>query len=243
MKCLVVLFIILNLFACQTKSNKKKETKASHEWVSLFDGESFKGWHLYNEDIPDGAWSIENQAMKLSPENKQACDGSANLVTDKSFTSFELSLEWKISKAGNSGIFWGVIETSDFSEPYYTGPEIQILDMGNPKYDPAAKKEKEYYEAGALYDLARPSERLAKPAGMWNHIVLHINHEKNQGHVVLNDVKIVEFPVHGEGWNQMVQGSKFKDWGNFGVSRIGKIGLQDHGNVVWYRNIKIKELL
>ena len=105
MKCLVVLFIILSMFACQTNSNNKKETKASHEWVSLFDGESFKGWHLYNGGIPDGAWSIENQAMKLSPENKQACDGSANLVTDKSFTSFELSLEWKISKAGNSGIF------------------------------------------------------------------------------------------------------------------------------------------
>ena len=242
MKCLIVLFIKLSLFSCQTNSNKKKETKASHEWVSLFDGESFKGWHLYNGGGPEGAWSIEDQAMKFSPENKQACDGSANLVTDKSFTNFELSLEWKISKAGNSGIFWGVVETPDFSEPYYTGPEIQVLDMGNPKYDPAAEKEKEYYEAGALYDLARPSEQVAKPAGMWNHVVLHIDHNKNHGHVVLNDVKIVEFPVHGEAWKKMVQGSKFRDWESFGVSRIGKIGLQDHGNTVWYRNIKIKEI-
>ena len=114
--------------------------------------------------------------------------------------------------------------------------------MGNPKYDPAADKEKEYYEAGALYDLARPSEQVAKPAGIWNHVVLHINHGKNQGHVLLNDVKIVEFPVHGDAWNQMIEGSKIKDWENFGVARIGKIGLQEHGNTVWYRNIKIKEL-
>ena len=243
MKYLTTLFIILNLFACQTNSNKKKEIKASHEWISLFDGKSFNGWHLYNGGSPEGGWSIEEKAMKFSPENKQAGDGSANIVTDKSFTNFELSLEWKISKAGNSGFFWGVVETPDFSEPYYTGPEIQILDMGNPKYDPAADKEKEYYEAGALYDLARPSEQVAKPAGMWNHIVLHINHENNQGHVVLNDVKIVEFPVHGEDWEKMISESKFKDWKKFGMSRIGKIGLQDHGNSVWYRNIKIKELL
>ena len=242
MKHLIALFIIFSLFACQTNSNKKKETKASNEWVSLFNGESFDGWHLYNGGSPDGAWSIEDQAMKFSPENKQAGDGSANLISDKSFTSFELSLEWKISESGNSGIFWGVVETSDFSEPYYTGPEIQVLDMGDPTYDPAAEKEKEYYEAGALYDLVKPSQQVAKPAGMWNSIVIHIDHNKNHGHVVLNDVKIVEFPVHGDAWNQMVQGSKFKDWGNFGVSRIGKIGLQDHGNTVWYRNIKIKEI-
>ena len=242
MKPLIALFIIFSLFAFQTSSNNKKETKVINEWVSLFNGESFDGWHLYNGGSPEGAWSIEDQAMKFSQENKQAGDGSFNLVSDRSFSSFELSLEWKISKSGNSGIFWGVIETPDFSEPYYTGPEIQVLDMGSPKYDQKAEKEKEYYEAGALYDLVRPSEQVAKPAGIWNHIVLHINHGKNQGHVLLNDVKIVEFPVHGDAWNQMVEGSKFKNWENFGVSRIGKIGLQEHGNTVWYRNIKIKEL-
>ena len=243
MKSLITLFIIFGLFACQTNSSKKKERIASNEWFFLFDGESFDEWHLYNGGKPSRAWSIEDQAMKFSPENKRAGDGSANLVTNKFFTSFELSLEWKISKSGNSGIFWGVIETPDFSEPYYTGPEIQVLDMGSPKYDQKAEKEKEYYEAGALYDLVRPSEQVAKPAGKWNHVVLHVNHKKNQGYVVLNDVKIVEFPVHGYNWNKMVKGSKFKDWENFGVSKIGKISLQDHGNTVWYRNIKIKELL
>ena len=114
--------------------------------------------------------------------------------------------------------------------------------MGDPKYDPAAEKEKEYYEAGALYDLVKPSQQVAKPAGMWNHILLHIDHNNNHGHVVLNDVKIVEFPVHGETWEKMISESKFSEWKEFGISKVGKIGLQDHGNTVWYRNIKIKEL-
>ena len=119
----------------------------------------------------------------------------------------------------------GVIETPDYSEPYYTGPEIQVLDMGDPKYDPAAEKEKEYYEAGALYDLVKPSQQVAKPAGMWNHVLLHIDHNNNHGHVVLNDVKIVEFPVHGETWEKMISESKFSEWKEFGISKVGKIGL------------------
>jgi hypothetical protein len=242
MKHLIALFVIFNLFACQTNSNKKKERKASNEWVSLFNGESFEGWHIYNGGKPGGAWSIEDQSMKFSPSNKKEGAPVMNLVSDKSFSNFELSLEWKISEAGNSGIFWGVIESPDYPEPHYTGPEIQVLDMGNSKYDPTAEKEKEYYEAGAIYDLVKPSQQVAKPAGMWNHVVLHIDHNKNRGHVVLNDVKIAEFPIHGEDWEKMITESKFKDLKNFGMSRIGKIGLQDHGNTVWYRNIKIKEL-
>ena len=148
----------------------------------------------------------------------------------------------EISEGGNSGIFWGVVEDPDLSEPYYTGPEVQILDIDKAKYDSSREKEDEFYQPGALYDLSRPSEQVAKPAGMWNHVVIHINHEKNHGHVVLNSVKIHEFPINGVQWEKMIAGSKFKDWSKFGTYKTGKIGLQDHGNPVAFKNIKIKNL-
>lgn len=217
--------------------------KETNEWTSLFDGESLAGWHLYMGGDPQGAWSVENGAMKFTPplERKEGAP-NYNIVTDENFSSFELSLEWKISPAGNSGIFWGIQESADYAEPYYTAPEIQVLDMGDPKYDPAAEKENAYYEAGALYDLVKPSQQVAKPAGNWNHVILHVNHNSNHGFVKLNNIKIHEFPVHGKEWDLMVESSKFKDWSGFGKSRLGKIGLQDHGNVVWYRNIKIRKI-
>ena len=239
----ITLILICLLCSCNTNS-KKQKVKEIPEWNSIFDGKSFNGWHLYNGGDPTEVWSIENKAMKFTPpaERKQG-DPNYNIVSDKDYSSFELSLEWKISPAGNSGIFWGVVESEKYAEPYFTGSEIQVLDMGDPKYDPAAEKENAYYEAGALYDLVKPSQQVALPAGEWNHVILHIDHSKNYGFVKLNKVKIHEFPVHGKEWEKMIKSSKFKNWPDFGKARSGKIGFQDHGNLVWYKNIKIRELL
>jgi len=161
------------------------------------------------------------------------------MVTDKDFTNFKLSLEWKISKDGNSGVFWGVKEDAKYREAYETGPEIQVLDnSGQSDANIGIGK----YGAGALYDMVAPSKDETKPAGEWNKYVIYVNHKTNEGTVWLNDKKIVEFPVNGESWDEMVAKSKFKDWDGFGKFATGKIGLQDHGNKVWYRNIKIQEL-
>ena len=244
MNYLIYLFTIILLAGCNPAKKQKKEANNNEtEWVSLFDGETLNGWHLYNGDVPEKFWSVEDGVLKFNPPTEKEDKGrSYNIVTDDEYTNFELSLEWKISEGGNSGIFWGVVEDPDLSEPYYTGPEVQILDIDKAKYDPAREKEDEFYQPGALYDLSRPSEQVAKPAGMWNHVVIHINHEKNHGHVVLNSVKIHEFPVNGEQWEKMIAGSKFKDWSKFGIYKTGKIGLQDHGNPVAFKNIKIKNL-
>ena len=169
----------------------------------MFDGETLNGWHLYNGDVPEKFWSVEDGVLKFHPPTEKEDKGrSYNIVTEEEYTNFELSLEWKISEGGNSGIFWGVVEDPDLSEPYYTGPEVQILDIDKGKYDPAREKEDEFYQPGALYDLSRPSEQGAK----------------------------------------MIAGSKFKDWSKFGTYKTGKIGLQDHGNPVAFKNIKIKNL-
>jgi len=163
-----------------------------------------------------------------------------NMVTDREFTNFELSLEWMVTEGANSGIMWGVVEDDNYPEPYYTGPEIQVLDNIN---HPDAKNGTSH-QAGALYDMVSPIKDVVKPLGEWNNYRITINHKTNEGSVVLNGEKIVEFPVNGEAWDTMVANSKFTAWEAFGKSKTGKIALQDHGEAITigYRNIKIREL-
>lgn len=242
-KSLLLALIIVTLFACkETPKEASAEATIENieakevEWVSLFDGKTFKGWHNYATDTISDQWQISDGAMVFTPHpDKQG--GVNNLVTDSTYTNFKLSLEWKISEGGNSGIFWSVFEDDKYSVPYLTGPEIQVLDdLKHPD------KENATHRSGALYDMIAPSQNVVKEVGEWNLCVLEINHKTNLGKVWLNDVKIVEFPVNGEGWNALIANSKFKDWDGFGKFATGKIGLQDHGNQVWYRAIKIQEL-
>ena len=209
------------------------EKEVNPKWVSIFDGTSFDGWHLYNGDsIPD-SWAIVDGAMVYTPIEDEPKE---NIVTDKNYTDFMLSLEWKISEGGNSGFFWGIYEDEKFGEPYSTGPEIQILDN-----DKHSDGQYETHRAGSLYDMIAPSELVVKEVGEWNLCVLEVNHKTNTGNIWLNEVHIVSFEVNGEGWKNMVEASKFKDWQGFGAYPTGKIGLQDHGNKVSFRNLKIKE--
>ena len=248
-KNILVLSIILMGIACQgTPAKAQKETKTSktvdapqqEEWVALFDGETMNGWHQYNGDGVGEEWTVENGVMTFEPkENRQWGDGGKNIVTDKEYTNFVLSIEWKVSEAGNSGIFWGVKEDDAYGEPYVTGPEIQILD--NERH-PDALANPKFHQAGALYDLVQPTADVCRPAGEWNHVLLTVDHTANKGSVVLNDTEIVTFPLHGEAWDKLVANSKFKDWEGFGAFKTGRIGLQDHDDRVSFRNIKIKEL-
>ncbi|TRZ46278.1 3-keto-disaccharide hydrolase [Robertkochia solimangrovi] len=239
---------LLLLFAC--KENKPKEepatmteketpamTETKDNWEVLFDGTNTDAWHTYGEadDVMPEQWKIEGGVLIFKP------DGSSghNIVTDETFTNFELTLDWNISEGGNSGIMWAVQELPEYEEPYMSGPEIQVLD--NERH-PDAKAGKTH-QAGALYDLVAPAfDDAVNPAGEWNHFVIRIDHNENKGSVDLNGKRVVEFPVHGEEWDNMVANSKFKAWEAFGKSESGKICLQDHGNEVAFKNIKIKRL-
>ena len=212
----------------------------SNEWIPLFDGETLHGWHQYNGEAIGSEWSVNDGVLIFQPkEDRKWGDGGKNIVTDREFTNFILSIEWKISEAGNSGIFWGVKEGEEFGEPYVTGPEIQILD--NERH-PDANANPKFHQAGALYDLVQPTADVCKPAGEWNHVLLTVNHKLNKGSVKLNGTEIVTFPLSGSEWDQLVNNSKFKGWNGFGEFKTGKIGLQDHDDRVSFRNIKIKEL-
>lgn len=242
------LLITASLFGCKDKAEKSQEemtterleeTEAEQppeEWTVLFDGTSFDGWHEYLGDGVTDQWKIENGAMAFYPSDRSK--EKHNLVTNQEFTDFILSLDWKISEGGNSGVMWGVKEEEKYSEPYHTGPEIQVLD--NERH-PDAKVGKSH-QAGALYDMEGPSKDVAKPAGEWNTMVITVDNGEKRGSVELNGEEIVTFPVGNEIWNTMVSKSKFADWDGFGKFIQGKIALQDHGDKVWYRNIKIKEL-
>lgn len=248
MKKPILLAVMALTFACKEKPKENTEATEEEvaevvetpEWTVLFDGSSFDGWHIYNGGEVGSPWKLEDGAMIYDPSLDDSDGKHFNLVTDKEYTDFELSLEWMVSEGANSGVMWGVVEDEKYSEPYITGPEIQVLDnVGHPDGQRGTS-----HQAGALYDMVSPSKDVTKPIGEWNHFVITINHKTNEGSVVLNDVKVVEFPVNGEAWDEMVAKSKFATWENFGKFKTGKIALQHHGETlkIGYRNIKVKEL-
>ena len=224
----------LSLLILITVFNSCSSEKSS-KWEYIFDGETFNGWHVYKAETIGSEWSINNGELIFTNNEEFGQD----LVTDKEYTNFELSIEWNISKNGNSGILYGVKELPEFDAPFVTGPEIQVLD--NERH-PDALANPKFHQAGALYDMVQPTQDVCKAAGEWNDVLLSIDYNTNKGSVTLNGVEIVTFPVSGEKWDALIANSKFSDWDHFAKFKTGKIGLQDHGDMVSYRNIKIREL-
>ena len=207
------------------------------EWVNLSDG-TFDHWHIYNHagEPVNGKWKIVDKAYVFDPAGSSSWKVN-DLISNENYEDFELELEWKIEKGGNSGIFYGVKEDAAIETPYMTGPEIQVLDNVN---HPDAKAGKNgNRKAGSLYDMI-PSANEAKPYGEWNHV--RILKKDNVLTIWQNGHFAVTYPTSGIGWDAMKAESKFKDWKEFGIYDSGKIGLQDHGNVVSFKNIKVREL-
>lgn len=223
-----------------TLAETVSDVPAENEWTNL----SLEHWQAFKGGAPARFWKTEGDMIVFYPpsaEEREKPDGgrqSFNIVTQKEYTSFELSLEWKISEGGNSGIMWGVSEDAKYGEPYQTGLEIQILD--NDKHPDG--KNGTSHQAGALYDLVSPSEDATRPVGEWNLAVISIDHSTNEGISSLNGVEVARFPVNGAALNTLLKGSKFDGWEGFGTYKTGKIALQDHGDIVSFRNIRIKEL-
>jgi hypothetical protein len=196
----------------------------------LFDGKTATGWHTYLK-TGAGAWKVVDGALQLDPKAEQQGD----LVTDGEYENYELTLEWNITKEGNSGVIFGVHEDPKFNETYVTGIEMQVLDNKD-----ASDNKKANHLAGSLYDMKAPSKDVAKPAGEWNKVKLR----KKDGHLTfwLNGTKIVDTQMGSEEWKTMITNSKFKTWTDFAAYPKGHIALQDHGHVVAFRDISIKQL-
>ncbi|MCA9054318.1 MAG: PQQ-dependent sugar dehydrogenase [Planctomycetaceae bacterium] len=200
-------------------------------WKLLFDGQSTDGWRNYKKDSISDGWKVENGTLVKAEK------GAGDIVTDQEFDNFELALEFKVSKGGNSGIMFHVGEGD--GPPWHTGPEIQINDHFN-GHDPQ--------HAGWLYQLYQPD--LDRWSGMsvetfrghdqWNEVYLRITPQ--QCEIDLNGVRYAAFQLGSNDWNRRVAESKFKDLPNFGKLGKGRICLQDHGDLVAFRNIKVREI-
>jgi len=213
------------------------------DWIVLFNGENFDGWRGYNrQDIPK-AWTIEDGAIKIqgSGRGEAGSEDGGDIIYDRKFKDFELSFEWKVSPGANSGVFYLAQEIPE--EPIWKSAlEYQILDN---ERRPDAKLGKDgNRQSASLYDLVPAVPQNAKPAGEWNTggilvykgTVVHMQNGEN----------VLECHLWTDEWKQLVEGSKFKGMEYIinvgGPDREGYIGLQDHGDDVWFRNIKIKIL-
>jgi hypothetical protein len=213
------------------------ETAPADEWISLFDGQSLNGWSKYGGGEVGKAWKVENGELFLDATNKagwQTGDGG-DIVTNEEFENFHLKYEWKIAQNGNSGVMFYVHESPEFEYPWNTGPEMQVLDnQGHPDAKIIS------HRAGDLYDLIVSSEETVKPYGEWNQAEIIANNGKLD--LVLNGKTIVSTTMWSPEWEALVAKSKFKDMPGFGKYKKGKIALQDHGDLVHFRNIVIKKL-
>lgn len=219
--------------------NTLTEEEKKDGWELLFDGSTTKGWHKYGEAPKIGsAWKVDDNSLHLDASKKKdwQIEDGGDIVTDSAYDNFHLKLDWKIDTAGNSGIIFYIIEdTAKYQYGWNTGPEMQVLD--NAKH-PDAKIVK--HRAGDLYDLISSSSEPVKPALEWNHAEIKSLNGKLD--LYLNGVNVVSTTMWDDSWWKLIAGSKFKSMPDFGKFKKGKIGLQDHGNNVWFRNIKIKKL-
>ncbi|MGQ9621708.1 MAG: 3-keto-disaccharide hydrolase, partial [Bacteroidales bacterium] len=232
---LMMLSIVIPAFSQAVNTLTSKEKKEG--WILLFNGKDFTGWRQYNGTVMPPNWKIEDGAMKVfTAEGKKPGQGAGGdiIYAEKKFRNFELSIDWKTEKMGNSGIFYYVREEPG-QQIYAAAPEVQILDNAD-----ATDNKIDSHLAGSLYDMLPADPKTCKPAGEWNTIVIRVK-EGKVAHTQ-NGVKVVEYELWTPKWDEMVQNSKFKNFPGFikGISKEGYIGLQDHGYTIWFRNIKIR---
>ncbi len=218
--------------------NVLTEEQQKEGWQLLFDGQTTKGWHKYGGSPVGSAWKVADGTLYLDTASKkdwQIKDGG-DIVSDSAYDNFHLKLEWKIAKDGNSGIIFYIHEdTAKYEWPWNTGPEMQVLDNNG---HPDSKIIK--HRAGDLYDLISSSKETVKPAGEWN--LAEIKSLNGKLELSLNGEVVVSTTLWDDNWKKLVAGSKFKTMTGFCTYQRGKIGLQDHGNMVWYRNVMIRKL-
>ena len=233
-----LLFILAGILILTSFKESSQGEDPQGEWIQLFDGKTTKGWHSYGKKAAGDAWNVQDNALHLiqgEKDNYQTRNGG-DLVTNDAFDNFELKLDWKISKNGNSGIIFYVKDDPEaYKETWQTGIETQVLDISGNEDSKSFK-----HDVADLYDLVPSSSNAAKPFGEWNRV--RIKSKNGNLEIWLNDVRVIATTLWDDHWRELVKSSKFKDMPGFGIFKEGHIALQDHGAEVWYKNIVIRKL-
>ena len=225
----VLLGVVLVLLATPLSAqehNRLNATERAAGWQLLFDGNSLIGWRGYNSESMPTGWSAENgMLIRTGP--------GGDIITEQQFADFELSLEWLVGPSGNSGVLFRAVEGQE--EVYHGAPEMQILDDAG-----HADGRSPLTSAGSNYGLHGVPRGIVKSAGEWN--TSRIVVVNNQVEHWLNGYKVVEYELGSADWAQRVANSKFAQWPAYGRASRGHIGIQDHGDRVSFRNLKIREI-
>jgi hypothetical protein len=213
--------------------NALTDVEKKEGWELLFDGKTLDSWRGYQMQTIPAGWKVENGAIHFVPPTDAAAGQRADIITKKQYQDFELVVEWAVTAGGNSGIFFHVGETTP--RTYETGPEFQVLDNAG-----HADGKKPETSAGSNYALHAPVKDVTKPVGEWNEARVkvkgaHVEHW-------LNGTKLLEYDLWTPEWKALVQASKFKAMPGYGLEKSGHLALQDHGDDVRFRNIKIRVL-
>lgn len=251
-KLLIIPFLMTALIAssCASCNNNKKEVQEEDpNVIVLFDGATFEGWRAYNGTEIPGAWTIEDGAIKIngSGRGEAGAENGGDIIFDRKFGNFELTFEWKVAKGSNSGIFYMAQEVP--GEPIYiSAPEYQILDNAN--HPDAMLGIDGNRQSASLYDMIPAKPQNSKPFGEWNTGKILV-YKGTVAHFQ-NGEPVLEYHLWTPQWQEMLDNSKFsKDkWpvaydlllNCGGEEKAGYIGLQDHGDDVWFKNIKVKIL-
>ena len=236
----LIIASVIALVACETRkkaaigptSNQLTEEQKAKGWRLLFNGEDLAGWQFY-KDRESNSWEVINGTLHCKAFD--SAGKRADIMTIEQFDNFELAFDWKLAEQGNSGVMFRV--TEEFDEPFFSGPEYQVIDDQGYPGDPLKPSQL----TASNYDMhAAPTDKPISAVGEWNSSRLVVN----GSHVEhwLNDVKVLEYELGSPEWLKLKEESKWKSENGYGMSPKGYIALQDHGSEAWYRNILIKVL-
>lgn len=246
-KSIVIISSSLLLLACDSENNSVSKQNAmsaaplntltdseiANGWELLFNGEDIsENWRGYKMDTVPTKWEVEDGAIFFNPNNYGT---GGDIISREQYSEFEFALEWKVAPASNSGIFYHAVESDEYEFPYETAPEMQVLDN-----DRHGDGKIESHRSGDLYDLLKSSVENVRPVGEWNSVRIVV-----RGNTVQhwqNGEKVIETTMWDDNWDALIADSKFATWPGFGKSNVGHFALQDHGDPVWYRNLKVRKL-